>query len=144
MLASTAQLTAVHPLHHAAMVVIEAIAERDCRLWPERDAGMSPLNTDTMTASADGHQFVPVDEGPWNNRAALSELPNCPELRSIGYMHCPPAAGVAVPLEDLPDITPVPPCLLSRRLIRSVLLCRKRCDSGWRIHTSEAAAPGVI
>ena len=50
-------------MHHAAMVVIAAVAERDRHLWPERDAGTSPLETESTIAGAEGRRSAPVDAG---------------------------------------------------------------------------------
>ena len=62
-LASVAQCTSGHPLHHAAMVVIAAIAERDRRLWPEHDAAALRLEADHLTVSAEDRCTAAVDDG---------------------------------------------------------------------------------
>ena len=75
-LASAAQCSLGHPLHHAAMVVIAAIAERDRRLWPEREAGVSLLQPDPSTATLDGHQSPAVNAG-------------AQKLQSGAHLDCP-------------------------------------------------------
>jgi len=43
--------TQTHPLRHAIMVAIEAAAERDCRLWPDRDSNGGPMPAPPSTGS---------------------------------------------------------------------------------------------
>lgn len=101
------QCSSGHPLHHAAMVVIAAIAERDRRLWPERDDDASLLQADPPT-SAEGDQPAPVGAGALRMITVLTWTAQT-ALHPTGVLPCPQAARERNVIVALPESTAGPP-----------------------------------
>jgi tRNA(Arg) A34 adenosine deaminase TadA len=87
-----------HPLHHAIMVALGAVAERDCRLWPEsaleaareRPAGQGP----EPGPGEAGACLAPEQGGHLANGCEAGCVPPCAEACAARLGKASPAANV--------------------------------------------------
>ena len=82
-----------HPLRHAVMVALGAVAERDCRLWPESALAAA-------RAQAAGPSKGEAREGPPSRQGFGTDVPCAGERHSLGNGHAAP--GVLLRSEATP------------------------------------------